>query len=385
MKIDLIATKVFEKNWGALNDDKYRFIINEGGTGSGKTWALAQVFLLLLLTKRNNQITICRKTFPALRATAMKDYFRIMDSLGLYKDERHNKSDNIYKYRSNEVDFISVDEPIKVRSRRRNYLWVNEANELNREDFHQLNMRTENKIFMDYNPSHTHHWIYDELQKRDDCLIIHSTYKDNPYLPKELVKEIESYKNLDENYWRVYGLGIRSTSENIIFTNWNIGDIIDDEEDVIYGLDFGFTHPTVLLEIKIKEGRYYIREMLYQTGLTNQDLIAKIEQLGVIKSKYMFADSEDKNRIEEIYHNGYNIYPSNKSVKDGIDFVKRHKLVIDKNSVNTIKELKNYSWKVDKNGNILEEPVKVADHGMDALRYALYSHTKINKVRVSVL
>lgn len=386
MKIQLEATNLFKKNWEALNNDKYRIIVNEGGTGGGKTWALAQVFLTLLLSKRDKQMTVCRKTFPALRATAMKDFFKIMMSKDLYREEQHNKSDNVYKYRSNEIDFISIDEPIKVRSRRRNYLWINEANELSREDFHQLNMRTENKIFLDYNPSDLYHWIYDELQLRKDCLIIHSTYKDNPYLSPELVREIESYQEQDENYWRVYGLGLRSSAENIIYTNWSIGEEVEGEIETIYGLDFGYNNPTVLLEIKIKEGGIYgVKELLYQSGLTNQDLLAKLEEMGISRAKYIFADTEDKNRIEEIYRQGYNIHPSHKSVKDGIDHVKRCKLIIYKDSVNTAKELKYYCWKVDKNGLLLEEPVKINDHSCSALRYGIYSYSKLNKVRVSVL
>ena len=165
MKVKLQATEVFQKNWKEYQEKKHRVVINEGGTGSSKTYSLAQLMIMILLKERNPQTTIVRNTFPALRATAMKDFFNILKGMGGYKEEWHNKSEYIYKWpRTNsEVDFLSIDEPMRVRSRRRHYLWLNESNEFNEEDFQQLNMRTERQIFLDYNPSNQFHWIYDKL------------------------------------------------------------------------------------------------------------------------------------------------------------------------------------------------------------------------------
>ena len=150
----------------------------------------------------------------------------------------------------------------------------------------------------------------------------------------------------------------------------------DEVDDIFYGLDFGYNNPTALIEIRMKDGVLYERELLYQTNLTNSELIDLLKQLIVKKTSPIYADPSEPARIEEIYKAGYNIIGAEKSVKDGIDFVKRQKIKIANTSSNLIKEKKNYKWKVDKNNNVLDEPVKFNDHLMDAERYAIYTHLK---------
>ncbi len=367
----------------------HRIVINEGGTGSSKTYSLAQLFARILFEANGVQITIARKTFPALRATAMKDFFNVLKEWGIYNEAFHNKSENTYKNKNNEVDFISVDEPAKVRSRRRNYLWLNEANEFTVEDFEQLNMRTEKQIFMDYNPSHLYHWIYDRLQTREDCIVIPSTYLDNPFLSPELVKEIESYQGKDKNYWRIYVLGLKGIVEAIIYSHWKFCDALPESPDkVFYGLDFGYNNQTAFVKITEKDKRYYWEELLYERYLTNQDLCRKEteaaaegKKLGVLhqfvkdgKLTYndvIYGDLSEPARIKEIKDAGFNIKPWLKSkVKDGIDIIKSKDFFITKESINVLKEAKSYCWK-EKDGKLLDEPVKQNDHLLDAGRGAI--------------
>jgi phage terminase large subunit len=369
---DKEITKVYIKNLSEFLKKENRIIVNEGGTGSGKTVALAQLFITILLRERGGKLTIARKTFPALRATAMKDFYDQLKRFGLYREENRNKSEHTYIMRGNELDFVSVDSPIKIRSRRRNYLWLNEANEFTKEDYMQLSMRTDKQIFMDYNPSDQYHWIYDDIQTRKDCAIIRSTYKDNPFLPDELVKEIESWQGHDENYWKVYGLGLRGVSQNTIYTKYFLCDSIPEGAEIIYGLDFGFNVPTALVRIGIKDKECYIQELIYERGLTNQNLIGKLKELEI--DGLIYADSAEPNRIEEISQAGFSIMSANKDVSKGIDTLKTIKKYITKESVNVLKEIKNYRYKVDKNGLMLDEPVKINDHGMDAIRYAVHTH-----------
>lgn len=329
-----------------------------------------------MVKEKDTVLSIVRKTMPALRATAMRDFFNVLKSWGIYRVESHNKSDNIYTYKSSQVEFFGVDEPTRVRSRRRNYLWLNEANEFRLEDYRQLAMRTDKQIFLDYNPSHFNHWIYDELHTRKDCVIIPSTYKDNPFLQPEIVREIESYKNKDKNYWRIYGLGLRGIAETLIYSHWKLcDDLPENPDETIYGLDFGFNNPSALMEITIKDKNYYWKELLYESQLTNPQLIGRMNSLGVDKNKYIYADSSEPARIEEINLAGFNILPADKSVSDGIDFVKSHGFFITKDSLNALKEIKFYGWKV-KDEKPIDEPVKVKDHLMDAGRYACYTHSK---------
>ncbi len=338
-----------------------------------------------MLKERNVQITIARKTFPALRATAMRDFFNVLRGMGAYKEEWHNKSENIYHYApsGSEVDFISVDEPTRVRSRRRNYLWLNEGNEFLKDDYMQLAMRTDRQIFMDFNPSHMFHWIYDDIEPRKDCVIIQSTYKDNPFLPAELVKEIENYKNTDQNYWRIYGLGLKGMAETLIYTHWRYCEKLPENPDKIYyGLDFGYNNQTALVRIDEKDKDFYWRELIYQRYLTNQDLIEKLKELvkdGEIKYiDTIYGDNAEPARIEEISQSGFNILPciklqfKDEETRGGINIIKSHGFYITKDSVNLQKEAKTYSWK-EKDGKPLEEPVKENDHLLSAGRYAIIS------------
>ena len=331
-----------------------------------------------MIKERNIQLTIARKTFPALRATAMRDFFNVLKELGIYRSDWHNKSENIFNYpiTGSEVDFVSLDDPAKVRSRRRKYLWLNEGNEFNLEDFRQLSMRTSKQIFFDYNPSHQFHWIYDKLEPRKDCVIIRSSYKDNPFLARDIVKEVEGYRGADENYWRIYGLGLRGIAETLIFTHWQYCDELPKNFDkMAYGLDFGYNNPSAIIKVVEKDKDFWWDEILYQSHLTNNDLIEKLKERGITENDEIYPDVAEPARIEEIRRAGFNVLDSDKDVKAGLDFIKSRKLYITKRSVNLIKELRSYSWKT-KDEKLLDEPVKENDHLISAGRYAEYSMAK---------
>lgn len=397
-----------------MGNPRNRLIVNQGGTRSSKTYSIAQLFVLKALREKGKLFTICRRTMPALRATAMRDFFEVLKSMNLYSESNHNKSSNSYKLGNSEVEFISVDEPQKIRGRKRKYLWLNEANEFRFEDYRQLILRTTGQIFLDYNPSDEYHWIYDEVLTRDDCFFIKSTYHDNPFLDDVLIKEIERLKGTDPNYWKIYGEGERGVSVNKIYSHWDYIDELPEGGDKIYGLDFGYNNPSALAEIRIKDDEVYARERIYRSFLTNRDLImlmkgydrlnaeekkewdnvnietrvsredrkkARIESMQDI----IYADSAEPQRIEEFRRSGFNIREAKKDVALGIDSVKRRKLFITKDSVNGLKEIKAYSWKVDKDEKITDDPVKVNDHFMDDIRYAVYTHTGTGIPRITVL
>jgi len=310
----------------------------------------------------------------------MRDFLNILKGLGVYKEDYHNKSDHTYKWprTGTEIDFISVDMPTKVRSRRRDYLWLNEANEFGLEDWRQLSMRTSNQIFLDYNPSHQFHWIYDQLEPRKDCLIIRSNYKDNPFLNSEIVKEIEGYKGVDENYWRIYGLGLRGVAQTLIFTHWQYCDELPENPDrLAYGIDFAFNKPTAITKVVEKDDDYYWDEILYQSHLTDPELIGRMKEKGIDEYDEIYPDPEDPKTIEELRNAGFNMVDADNSVLPGFKFIKSKKLFITKRSVNLVKELRNYMWKTkDGKPTEPEQPIKENDHLIDAGRYATYSMGK---------
>lgn len=364
-----------------------RIVINQGGTRSGKTYSILQVLCEYCLKNRDcgAVLTVVRKTLPALKGSAYRDFLEILNNEDWYSELYHNKSEMTYQLFGNLVEFISVDQPQKIRGRKRNVCFINEANELTWEDFFQLNIRTTDKIIIDYNPSDEFHWIYDKLITRDDADFFVTTYKDNPFLQKELVEEIERLQEADENHWQVYGLGKRGASKEMIYTHWQLCNELPGKGEQWYGLDFGYNNPSALIKIELFEDVIYADELLYQTKLTTNDLAERLKDLGVLRSDEIFCDNAEPKTIEELYRAGFNAKPCDKKeVTEGIRKIKSMPLFITKNSSNAIKEIKSYKWKVDKDEHVLDEPVKFNDHAMDALRYGVFTKLAKPKFIVSV-
>lgn len=364
------------KVWNHLESFNKRFIVEQGGTRSGKTYNIL-IWLIFAYCSRNSNkvITICRKTFPALRGSVLRDFIDIMKTAGLYDEEYHNKSEHTYLLNGNLIEFISIDQPTKVRGRKRAVVFVNEANELTWEDFFQLNIRTDEFLILDFNPSDEFHWIYDRILNRNDAELHVTTYKDNPFLSRALVDEIELLENTDADYWLVYGLGQRGRSRDLIYQYKEIDKIPDGASLLGYGMDWGFTNaPTVLVAIYIQGINIYIKELIYRHGLHNHEIDALMKDANVSKYDTIVADNEDPKSISELFNFGWNIVKSTKgadSVVFGIDLMKRHVLHTTSDSLNIIKEFRNYKWKKDKDGRLINEPVKLFDHGLDATRGAI--------------
>ncbi len=371
-----------------IKSDK-RIIVEQGGTRSGKTYNIL-LWLIFYYTERNTDktITICRKSFPSLRASVMRDFFDILRNHDLYREDYHNKSSHEYHLNGNLVEFISLDQPQKIRGRKRNLLYINEANELFYEDWQQLIFRTDGRIILDYNPSESFHWIYDRVIPREDCDFYQTTYLDNPFLDQQIKNEIERLKETDEDYWRIYGLGERGMSRATIF-QFGTSEIPQEAKLISYGLDFGYTNdPSALVAVYQHGDNLYLDELLYRTGMTNRDLHHHLQSLGLDRRDEIFADSAEPKSIEELHRFGWNIKPTAKgqdSINAGIDILKRHKIFATSRSNNLIKELQNYKWTEDKNGNLLNKPIDVMNHALDASRYAVYNKlSKPNYGRYSI-
>lgn len=350
-----------------------RIQVHQGGTRSGKTYSILLSLIELCYRNPNGGavVTICRKTFPALRASVMRDFFEIIKREGLYNEDYHNKSEATYVIEGNLIEFISIDQPQKVRGRKRDILFINEANELNLEDWRQLLLRTTGRILLDYNPSDEFSWIYDHVIPREDASFFQSTFKDNPHLDPSLVAEIERLKISDENYWRIYGLGERGQSRTTVFNHWTQRDNIGPEFKLLaYGLDFGYTNdPTACVAVYWDGEGFLLDEILYRTGLSNRQIFQLLE----VGKNPVIADSAEPKSIDELHGYGLNVFPARKgpdSVRAGIQFLQSKPLAVTAHSLNLIKELRNYKWREDKNGKILNEPVDAFNHGIDAARYA---------------
>jgi phage terminase large subunit len=368
--MNLDATIVFQKNYDALNSDR-RFIINQGSSRSSKTWSLCQLLIVYAITTPNKTISIVRKTFPTLRATVMRDFFEVMKSLELYSRKSHNKTENIYQFENGTIiEFFSTDDEQKLRGRKRDLCWANEANELTSDDFLQLNMRTTGKFIVDYNPSDADSWIYN--LDSTDSILIKSTYKDNPFIEKSIIKQIEDLKYKDDALYQIYALGERAMSRKNIYMNWNFVDTKPEYfNNYIYGLDFGYNHPTALIKVYYYEDEIFIEKLIYESYLTTDELIKKMQAIGVDTVNEIMCDYSRPEIIQEMRDNLFNTQNANKSVKDGINNVKQFKIFCLESDEDILKEYRNYMWK--KIGDrILDEPVKNYDDAMDAIRYAVY-------------
>ena len=362
-----------------LDRSNKRIIIEQGGTRSGKTYNILMWLIFGYALKQTSKkvVTICRKTYPALRTSAMRDFIQILQDYELYDERNHNKSSAEYILNGNLIEFISLDQPQKVRGRKRDLLFINEANELHWEDWQQLVFRTTGKIILDYNPSDEFHWIYEKVKTRDDSEFHITTYKNNPFLPQSIKDEIELLKKTDENYWQVYGLGQVGVGKTLVFTHTGIDKVPLDALLLSYGMDFGYTNdPTTLVAVYKKDNNLYFDELIYRTGMTNRDIGNELRALDIDRRAEIYADSAEPKSIVDLRQMGWNVKPSEKgrdSVNIGIDMLKRYNLFVTHRSVNMIKEFRNYKWKEDKSGNVLNTPVDLYNHTTDAIRYACYS------------
>jgi phage terminase large subunit len=370
------VTPVYRANQRAYKEG-YRRIINQGSTRSSKTFSIVQLLIRIALSNNKKEISIVSPSLPHLKMGAMKDFLDIMDDWEFYNDNHFHKTDSIYTFPDTKstIQFFGAEDAKRVRGPGRDILYINEANLVPEKSYKQMALRTRETVFLDFNPADDYSYVYDLIDK-ENTKFIHSTYLNNlGNLPQEIIDEIEDLKNADQNLWKVFGLGLRGSSEHTIYTHWTTCPEMPGKGEVFYGLDFGYQNPSALIKIEIHEGICYVDETLYQRKLTTSDLIDELRILGIGRSAEIFADCAEPKTIEEIRREGYNVKESDKDVLAGIRHVRSMPLRVTERSANIIKEIKNYKWKLDRNDKIVtpEQPVKFNDHAMDAIRYAVFT------------
>jgi phage terminase large subunit len=347
----------------------------QGGTSASKT-----ISVLLYLIARAQSDTkptltsIVSESFPHLKRGVIRDFLMILQEHSYYKDDRWNKTDYTYTFETgSKIEFFSADQPGKVRGPRRDRLFINEANNVPYEAFDQLEVRTREFIFLDWNPTNEF-WFYDMVANRTDVEHLILTYRDNEALSQEIIDSIEQRKDR-KGWWQVYGEGQLGEVEGKIYRDWQIIDEIDHHARLErYGLDFGYSNdPSSIVAVYYVNGGYVLDEILFLKGLQNKQLADTILNQ---PQALVIADSAEPKSIDDIRGYGVNIQPAEKgpdSVRNGISLVQEQRISVTKRSVNIIKEYRNYLWKVDKDGKILNEPEHTFSHSMDAIRYALTS------------
>lgn len=356
---------------------KKRLKILQGGSSAGKTIGVELIIINKLQSNKGLLSSVVSETMPHLKRGAIRDFLNIMEKHGYYDDKRWNRSDFIYTFETgSKLEFFSADQPDKVRGPRRNGdLFMNECNNMTYDTYTQLVIRTEGDVYLDYNPVQEF-WVQDEIMNKGvdhDFLIL--TYKDNEGLPKVIVDEIESRRE-NKLFWTVYGEGRMGEIEGLIFRGWKVLDEIPHEARLErYGIDFGYTNdPTAIIALYYYNGGYIVDEIAFQKGLSNKQIADTL--LAQPRKALTIADSAEPKSIDEIASYGITILPTTKgpgSVLQRIQMAQDQAISVTKRSVNVIKGSRNYMWKTDRDGRIINEPDHLWSDSMDAFMYALTS------------
>jgi phage terminase large subunit len=383
MKIQ--TTVVFEE---LIKSDELgkRIVIAQGGSRSGKTFNILIYWVMKLLQENNKTLTIVRKTLPALKNSVLKDLVVVLEMFNQYDPTKWHKQEGYYELGTNTINWISVDEPQKLRGSKRDYLYCNEANELKLEDWNQLIFRTTDKVICDLNPSELSSWVYD-LENRDDSYYFKTTWRNNPFIDDNIIKELESLKDKDENLYRIYNLGEKGIATQLVFNRYNTIEHIPEGLKVLgRGMDFGYNSPTAFVEVYKDGDNLYFKELLFVRGMTMPDIIHRLEGLGIDKTDTIWCDSASPQNIEELKRQRWNAKPVNKkSILHGIDLIKRHHIFIQENSKNILHEFGSYRFKEDKDGNLIDTPEDDNNHTIDSIRYVLESELNKKSGKITIV
>jgi phage terminase large subunit len=365
---------LFRANYNSTAD----VVVNQGGTSSGKTYAILQVLFTLALQSKCI-ITVCGQDIPNLKVGALRDALKICNDSDVIKQQivSYNKSERVFLFKNgSEMEYNSYDNWQDAKSGKREYLFVNEANGIPYNVYYQLSLRTTKRIYIDYNPDTTF-WVHEKVIPKPTTQLIISDHRHNPFLTDKTREKIEGVKETDLNLWKVYARGMTGKVEGLVLKKWYVSkEDFSDKKLIGYGLDFGFTNdPSALIEVRMQDGELWITEIIYQTGLTNPDISNAMERLKVSKSSLIVADSAEPKSIEELRRMRWTIDGVKKekdSVNFGLSLLKGYSINVHADSKNLIKELSSYKWKVDRDGNTLNVPVDDNNHAIDALRYLVY-------------
>lgn len=366
MKIQ--TTKVFED---LITTDK-RICVFQGSSRASKTYNILIYWVYRLLQEDNKVLSVVRKTLPALKGSVLRDLKEILIKFGVYDSNKWHSVDGYFELGSNIIEWFSVDDETKLRGRKRDYLFINEATEVTQDEYIQLVLRTSGRVVLDLNPSLWKSWIYD-LEGQPDVFYTIVTYKDNPFLEQSLIDEIEKLKTRDQNLWRVFGEGQKGIPTRVVFNHQQYYSELPKSAKLLgYGIDVGYNDPNTLVRIYKDNDSIYCEELLYLRNTTISDFIYKIKDLNLNYTDDFIVDSAAPQAIQEMVRAGINAKAVKKdTILSGIDQIKRSNFFVHSDSKNLINELNSYVWKSDKNGNNLDEPEDKNNHILDAIRYVL--------------
>lgn len=354
----------------------YTTISLQGSARSSKTYNVLIWLIVYCLSHPNTRLSIVRATLPAIKGSVLVDFKEILQRMGIYNERSLNKSELIYTFANGSwAEFFSTDSEQKLRGRKRDILFVNEANELGFIEWQQLKMRTTRLSIIDYNPSFSdEHWICETVNQDPRTFHSVTTYLDNPFLEQTVIDEIESLREKNQSLWQVYGLGQQAVIEGLVFKHFGICETIPPHvRHRFIGMDFGFTNdPTAICEVALDGDSLYIDEIAYRTQMLSSDIITTLREAA--PKMRIISESADPRLIQEIYRAGIDIHPVKKfpgSIEAGLAKMQEYRIIITKRSTNVAKELRNYTYRQDKDGRWLNVAIDCYNHAIDAVRYVV--------------
>lgn len=389
-----IVTPVYEKLNDAHESGKYDVFVLESGSRSSKTFSIIQFLLWWASANqhKSNRVLISRKKGTWITTTVLYDFIKILKKYDLYKNVHHNKSvgSGVITLFTTEFWFLGLDDEQKIHGLETDIFWINEAVEASFDDYAQLMQRSIGFAILDYNPSYEEHWIYDKIMQRDSTFYSHSTMLDNPLIPMNAKRQILSYEPTDENFrqgtvdkrkWQIYGLGKRASIEGLVFSNGftEVPEIPEYIKKRFGYADYGYSNdPTAMGMVAIDGNNIYIDEKCYKTEMLSKDIVREFKEMYTTEGRNIkvVSESADPRMIQEIYNAGINIHAVKKfagSVVAGIDKMKELKIHVTSRSINVIRELKNYTYKQDKTGKFINDPIDDWNHHIDGIRYVVLS------------
>ena len=379
----LAGSVLFRQNYMSMG----HIVINQGGTSSGKTYAIEQVLFCVACSSAKQVITIVGQDMPNLMAGPLRDALCIYNSSAALKAmvKTYSKTEKVFEFHNGTImEFKSYDNAQDAKSGKRDYLFVNEANGIEWAIYNELALRTKQKIFNDYNPNSAF-WVHDNLIGKPGVQLIISDHRNNPFLSQLTRDKIEALKDVDTELWRVYARGLTGKITGLVLNNWHVCEKVPESAKLLAaGLDFGFTNDeTGCILVYKQNGELWVNEVLYETGLTNPDISARLTAAKISKSVEIVADSAEPKSIEELRRLGWHVTGAKKgadSIKNSIDILKRYNLNITRQSINLRNELGRYKWKTDRSGKPINEPVDSWNHLIDPLRYVALNKLGANKL-----
>lgn len=414
MKINLSDGRLFNKAYLPLLNDTNRYLLLYGSRDSAKSYFAAQKVLIDTMRKPYSRYILLRKIYADIKDSQFQTIKDIIHNYGLMDlfTIIENPLKITFKPNGNYILARGLDKDYKMKSiKDPTGIWYEEMNEIAFTDFLKSTSSLRGGVIQEigtFNPEMEDSWItkyffppkesYEvesgDFRKvesiRSDTTILHTTYKDNDFVTKQSIELLESFKSIDYHYYRIYTLGLWGGAlEGLVYHNWDVVDVFPDEEVIYYGLDFGYSNDeSGLIKVCFQGDDLFVEEVLYQKGLTNQDIAEEFRNKGVSKNQLIIADSAEPKSIQELYREGFAIRGAIKgtdSIRNGIDILKRYKIHVVRGSTNLIRELKSYCWAMDRSGKSLNVPIDKLNHLLDPLRYvALYKNYVPGKRMVKV-